>query len=293
MRDTARLTYVEPALILDVQRITRLRKATRSMSRADWEACYLAHARGEARNLIPFPDISIQQITNSASGEDTARDAIRIVADMLDLARQKRSFDGESRVLDFGCGWGRLTRLLLYEFDPACVFGTDVDDGLVASANALVPGAMHRPMTSMQPLPYATHSFDLVLANSVFSHLSETSHRFHVAEIARILKPDGVAVLSTLDATAVERFFAEDDRRRWIEGILGPEKELHAALKDQGFFWGSTGRWHEYGIAVITELWLRNTWPALGLQPYAHERGSHQRSQALNAATVVTATGTE
>lgn len=44
-------------------------------------------------------------------------------------------------------------------------------------------------------LPYADHSFDLVLANQVIEHVRGTD-RF-MTEIRRVLKPDGVACIST------------------------------------------------------------------------------------------------
>ncbi len=163
----------------------------RNLSREDWEALYLAHARGDRSDLIPFPDEPTQRLTNSAAGEDTARDAIEILDKILRLAREETPLGARSRVLDFGCGWGRLTRLLLRDIDADGIFGVDVDQRLIQSANTLLPYIDHRTIESMQPLPFEDASFDLVFANSVFSHLSRASHEYAVSEIARVLVPGG------------------------------------------------------------------------------------------------------
>jgi len=250
----------------------------------DWDATYLAHARGERKDLIPFPDEATQRLTNSAWGEDTARDALQIRNSVFALAEQKLTLDPSLRVLDYGCGWGRLTRLLLREIDCRNICGVDVDARLVESANALLPVIDHRLIHSMQPLPLEDRRFDLAFANSVFSHLSRASHEHTIAELARVLKPGGVAVLSLLDVTATERLYAAEDTRAWVENILGSRELLRQRLETDGFHWGDTGRWHEYGLAVVDNAWVEETWPHHGLVPFACARGDHQRAQLFVAA---------
>lgn len=264
-------------------------KNLREMPYDEWEATYTAHAMGKRSDLIPFPSESIQRITNNASGEDTARDALEILSEVMGIVSRTSGLPKDARVLDFGCGWGRMTRLLLRDFAPECIFGVDVDARLIDSANDLIPGISHRVFTSMEALPFDNDQFDLVFANSVFSHLSEASHRFHLREIVRVLKCGGTAVISVLDEQSVGRFYDEPGTREWIMGLLGPESELRQILASQGFHWKSTDRWHEYGIAVTDERWISETWSALGLEPFVRVRGQHKRSQLLIGASTTKA----
>jgi SAM-dependent methyltransferase len=103
--------------------------------------------------------------------------------------RLKRS----TRVLDWGCGCGRLTRYLLPMTD---VVGIDVDaDNVDWCRQNLDPDAF-QVVSLLPPTGLAEATFDLVIANSVLSHLRRDALHSWLAEIKRLLAPDGVALLS-------------------------------------------------------------------------------------------------
>ncbi len=118
---------------------------------------------------------------------------------------------GARRVLDLGCGGGRLSRAL----HDADVVGVDVQTALAASQPrfALVRG-------DLRALPFAAGSFDLaVAANDPFAHLlGDEERREAVAEALRVAPRvviDGLALLPS-------------DRTRAREGWL----ERRTALPD-------------------------------------------------------------
>ena len=99
-------------------------------------------------------------------------------------------------MLDIGCGTGR--HALWLTGQGARVTALDFSEGMLKQAR-LKPGAdkvrfivhdLH------QPLPLADCSFGAVVSSLVLEHLS-TLHSFF-SEVARVLKPAGKAVLSTL-----------------------------------------------------------------------------------------------
>ena len=114
---------------------------------------------------------------------------MRRVADAL-LARRIADRRGTLDVLDAGCGTGgNSAHLQSY----GSVTGVDFsDDGLQLAARR--PG-LRLARASVEALPFADASFDLVLSNDVLCHLGVASDAAAVREFTRILRPGGVLYL--------------------------------------------------------------------------------------------------
>ena len=136
----------------------------------------------------------------------------------------------EDRVLDVGCGIGRMARPLVRFLDPARgrYDGFDVDrEGIgwcrrryarrhphfhfqVADLfnRRYHPGGAHR--AAEYRFPFADGAFDLVIATSVYTHLLEDEADHYLAESARVLAPGGrlFATFFVLDAASRERIAA-------------------------------------------------------------------------------------
>jgi len=93
-----------------------------------------------------------------------------------------------SRVLDAGCGSGRVFKYALA--DGCSVVGVDVGVELAENGNV---GA--RVRGDIQRLPFAGSSFDAVLASHVMEHLMQPDEA--LTEIARVLRPGGRFLLLT------------------------------------------------------------------------------------------------
>jgi SAM-dependent methyltransferase len=111
-------------------------------------------------------------------------------------------------VLDFGCGCGRVARQLIQQRPrPRTYFGIDLHRGMIewcvrnlaprapgfrfAHHDAYNPGLNPGGVRDPLPIPADDRSFSLVLAWSVFTHLVEDRARHYLAEVARVLRPDG------------------------------------------------------------------------------------------------------
>ncbi|GGX48197.1 hypothetical protein GCM10007385_15030 [Tateyamaria omphalii] len=251
---------------------------THDISQEDWHEIYVAHAEGERTDLIPFPPEDIQVITNGHSGKKTAKGAIDIWTRMQNDIAKVRQIAPEWNVLDYGCGWGRMTRLIRYNFPNGQVCGVDTHPKLIESANGLLPDMQHKVVESMGPIPFGDGMFDLVFANSVFSHLSEPSAEYTLKEIGRKLKPGGIAVISVLTERQMESFYTRQNTTNWITRILGPRKDADKTLAEKGFVWGDTGRWDNYGIAITSQDWLHKLFDEAGLDlsPNFHSQSGGQ-----------------
>jgi len=107
-------------------------------------------------------------------------------------------WSGRTSVLECGCGTGRfweapaLPRSLsvtLTDLSPGMV------DEAVAQARSNGFADVAGRATDIQALPFPDASFDIVVANHMMYHVPDPDRG--VAEIARVLRPDGVALVAT------------------------------------------------------------------------------------------------
>lgn len=103
------------------------------------------------------------------------------------------------RVLDFGCGSGRVLRHFVDEASTVAEFhGCDVDGPSIEWLREnLCPPLQVVLNETDPPLPYEAHSFDLIYAWSVFTHLYRNWSTW-LLEMHRLLVDDGILIASTL-----------------------------------------------------------------------------------------------
>ncbi len=238
----------------------KVHQYARHMSRHDWcEAFVRFAASGDNPLGLPaFPAEDIQRLTNSQANAETMRGAADFYRILDDTLMAHPGITG--RLLDFGAGWGRITRLLLRSLPPDAIAALDVDARLVDAGAAQLPGIDFLRMESGDRLPFADGSFAMVIANSVFSHLSEDAHHFYVAEIARILRPGGLFVGTSLSLRTYRTWLEQPAYRTWITGLLGAPEAVMASLANREFVYAKSGRWTDYGIALLPEDYVQQHW---------------------------------
>lgn len=221
------------------------------------ESEYLKAAKQNHSEIFEFPSEDVQVITNGLKGEKTAQSALAI---FKELAKNIEKFEvcDNPQILDYGCGWGRITRLFATLSSDANIYGVDVDSRLISSAKQCVKTITFSEIQSMGTLPFADNSFDLVFANSVFSHLSEKSAISTLSELVRILNTNGKIIISVLELEEMNKFYRNEKQRTWIEKILGTQESAKKTLSRDNFVWGDTKRWDNYGIAIMNDDWLND-----------------------------------
>lgn len=99
------------------------------------------------------------------------------------------------RILDLGCGYGRLVRHLVAAFPEAEVTASDIDPhGVHFCATRF--GAVPASSVSDFRLVSFPQPFDLIWSGSLFSHLPEDKFKSCLNLVSRSLAPGGVAVLT-------------------------------------------------------------------------------------------------
>lgn len=102
-----------------------------------------------------------------------------------------RSLGHAERVLDLGCGDGRLTTYL----GAAALTAADVSPVALQRARSRLPGASIVELEPDAPLPFDDGAFDLVLCAETIEHVRDV--QLLLSEVRRVLRPGGTLALTT------------------------------------------------------------------------------------------------
>jgi SAM-dependent methyltransferase len=153
---------------------------------------------------LPFPPFEMRELvgpTDLAAFDNPSGSPI--FGDAIELPLY-------DNILDFGCGCGRLARRLIQQSPrPRRYLGIDLHTGMVRWAQEnLQPAAdgfefqhhnVHSPSFNpdptaprMAPFPVEDSTVSLLVAWSVFTHLTQDQCEYYLREASRVLRPDGV-----------------------------------------------------------------------------------------------------
>lgn len=165
-------------------------------------------------NRLPIPTPKMRQLTtlNILGIKQHIDDGVQ-VAKEIESAICREGVDPKSlnAVLDFGCGPGRILRQLHHRWPLVNLFGSDVDQLAIDwSAKNLGEVAVFKANGYTPPLDFENSSLDAVYLISVFTHLDENVQLEWLREFHRVLKPDGLILMTIVRIT-------EDDltNRQW------------------------------------------------------------------------------
>src|SRR5947209_13595411 len=179
----------------------------------------LAHARRLVDRRAEPPDggvpIPPRRLRFSVAGTDDRAWFLRsgrAGADVLRevLGRVGRPIQSLESMLDFGCGCGRVIRHFA-DLRNVQLHGTDVSAGAIRWCRENLRFADFQRNGLAPPTVYGAETFDLVYAFSVFTHLPEHLQFDWMRELRRVLRPEGLLVMTTHgasylhDATQQER----------------------------------------------------------------------------------------
>lgn len=137
------------------------------------------------------------------------------------------------RILDFGCGCGRVLRFFDSNQGACSLYGTDIDDEAVRWCKKNLPYATWGVNQALPPTNYEDNFFDFVFALSVFTHLNEEFQDKWLMELRRILRPQGI-LLATVHGTKFAERLPEQRAQQVTErGILNTVGQT-GALKVDG-----------------------------------------------------------
>jgi len=224
-----------------------------------------------------LPDLPSDQIQISFTGKANAeafKQSYAAVEGFMSGARSLgQEFNGNEKLLDFGCGWGRITQSAFRYFDPSNIIAADIQPNaleIVRKSNLKV-GTL---LVENFQIDLPNESVDSIFAYSVFSHLSERSHLRWLKELHRVLKPGGCIALTTRWKNMIEHvqnLSTQTDisasQKRLVESFQDPEVMLKQ-FEDGEFVFrpypsNASGLDEEYGEAFITQKYIQNNWDTI------------------------------
>jgi ubiquinone/menaquinone biosynthesis C-methylase UbiE len=138
------------------------------------------------------------------------------------------------RVLDVGCGTGRLAALLA-ERHGCRVWGVDVSPGMLEVARERVPRGVGLKLARAEDLPFRDGTFERAAMTLVVHHLDRP---LAFAELVRVLEPGGRLVFLTFDPASFEGYYLN----RFFPSFLAidsarfpPAEALDEELRRAGF----------------------------------------------------------
>lgn len=222
----------------------------------------------EARRGLPsLPSERIQAKYTGRSGRAAFEQAVASYRFFRDKASELGVEPGaNTQVLDLGCGWGRLSQTILKDFPAGNIVSLDVaEEPIRICTETELPTRLVLVPDAQPPSSLADESIDLVISFSVFSHLSEASHWRWLEELHRVMRPGGVAALTTRGRFHIDLF----ERNRRQGGKSPAWKDVEAAKRtyDQGDFLFDEIDRHQlgsdYGEAAIPEQYVHRNWTKL------------------------------
>jgi SAM-dependent methyltransferase len=104
------------------------------------------------------------------------------------------------RILDWGCGAGRISRYLISESGSE-VTGADIDPDNIAWCSSVYTQGIFTTFPLRPPVSFSDSHFDIVIGVSVMTHLQEDDQHHWLAELRRITRAGGLILLSVRGPT--------------------------------------------------------------------------------------------
>lgn len=190
----------------------------------------------DTEDKIPVPP---QELWDGhwASIDDYIASGQRHFDKMMDIIDASAfSLEQKGRILDFGCGTGRILRCFRRIINRYQVWGVDIRAKHILWSNEhLCPPFKFATVTTFPHLPFEDNYFDLIYAGSVFTHISELAEAW-LLELRRILRPDGRCYITVRDNHSLQILLSSPPSH-WLHGTPMHQKLL--ALENEKHFMAS------------------------------------------------------
>jgi SAM-dependent methyltransferase len=177
--------------------------------------------------------------------------------------------DAAARVLDWGCGCGRLIVHVKDATGGAELHGCDVDPYAIDWDRRMIEGATFALSGYAPPLPYEDGTFDAIYGSSIFTHFTEAQQEHWLKELRRVAVR-GSLVITTVNGDAVWKQYANGTYVTKSRSFSRSMQRLPALGADElRFIPYPRSRWNRtdyariddtYGLTFHGEEYVRESW---------------------------------
>ncbi len=226
--------------------------ASNNLHRRAWIANNLASFVGFPRDMSQLT--RVQTWSNDLTVTVTGYNAFRTVEALLNKYGVRR-VPGVC-VMDWGCGHGRVTRHFIDYWPEATIVGSDIDPENTLWCREHLKGGTFVSLPLWPPCSIESGSLDAIFGISVMTHLTAKAQEEWLNEIARLLKPTGLALISFGGPGAVAFSSVFRDHTWWREWI---ETSFNDQLLDPALD-GKISDATYYRQTLQTHDYTRETW---------------------------------
>jgi len=214
--------------------------------------------------LAPYSEASL--LYHLQSGLTNAREISEYMAEHFASPSRRLA------VLDFGCGMCRILRYLMQFVPQHVYYACDVNDPAIQWDRRTFLAANFLRIGAEPPVRLPDASMDVIYAFSIFTHYSEAVHLRWMEDLARLLKPGGLLIVTIHGDIILNRMAKEHELQHGmrLEGRGIDVAALHDTFRQRGYgfyeCYNDAGA-GEYGIdpslfgmAFISPDYVRERW---------------------------------
>ena len=218
--------------------------------------------------MLSFTELRTSQVSQQISKNDkmyssespphyfyVGRSNLWTILNIVNIRKSYHRGDTEiRRILDFGCGHGRVTRYIRAAFPSAGIFVTDYDpDGVKFCVDNFACIDAGRDIPEWE--------FDLVFLGSVFTHLPAHITEPLLERLLNSLNTNGVLVFTTQGRYSIERMknfdWDNDKTRPWLRYNLDKSSffEVVSGYEASGYGYVDYPGQKDYGVCIARGKW--------------------------------------
>ena len=204
---------------------------------------------------IPFllpPSTLMARVHGSSDEVSFASGGFQMLTDLLTALEPHRPIPSFRRILDWGCGCGRLLRHALVYLQDSELHGCDIDTEAIAWSDLNLIGASFRLVGVSPPTSYESNSFDLIYGVSVLTHMDEEHQFAWLDELRRILRPGGILLVTFHGRSFLHQLSPEHRSVVTTSGFLAVDDPVGVAFAPPGYY-----KMSYHSVGYIREHWLR------------------------------------
>lgn len=149
----------------------------------------------ELRPDFAFPDVLKVRVANNANKAYFSASSFTSFRNYFEQVQRHAKPGSIMNMLDWGCGCGRLTVMFSRGTTIPGIYGCDIDRESIAWCRENLRGSFG-VIPLLPPTQYKDGFFDLIISNSVFTHLTKDAQRKWLEEMRRIVAPGGLFIAS-------------------------------------------------------------------------------------------------